>query len=159
MIAQDATTELATHPVVGLWQFNGALDPAQGPSPGFEIYHGDGTYTSWGGSTAGGAQGIWRPSGARTAEVLFIWVDTNPFPSEDEDRGTATFRHTVEIDEANTTMAYVDGTIDVRDPYGTLLFPAGPSEAPTSTRVTFDVNPMTGSTVTDATPEAATPGS
>ena len=44
--AQDATAEMAAHPVVGLWQFDGALDPAQGPSPGFEIFHADGTYTT-----------------------------------------------------------------------------------------------------------------
>lgn len=158
VVAQEPAAELATHPVVGLWQFNGSVDPAQGPAPGFELYHGDGTYTTWGGWTAGGALGIWRPTGERTAEVLFVWVDTNPFPGGGEDRGTATFRYTVEVDAADATMTYSGGTIDVRDVHGALLFPAGPSDSPPSTRVTFDRNPMTGSTVgAPATPAAATP--
>jgi len=65
---------------------------------------------------------------------------------------------------APTTVAVLYGaksTLDVRDSYGTPLFPAGPFESPASTRVTFGVNPATGSTVTEmpATPDAGTPTS
>ena len=58
-------------------------------------------------------------------------------------------------------MTYSNSTIDARAPYGTHLVPPGPFEGVSSiravTRVTFDRNPMTGSTVTDATPAAGTP--
>jgi hypothetical protein len=47
-------------------------------------------------------------------------------------------------------------TIDVRDPMGKSIF-AQPFRDQTSTRITFDVNPTTGST--EATPTAATPTS
>jgi hypothetical protein len=159
--AQDAATDMATHPVIGLWQFNGTPDPALGPQPGFETYHADGTYFTWGGLNTGCAQGLWRPTGARTAEVLWVAIDTDPFPGGTEARGTATFRFTIEVDEADTTLTYSAGTLDVRDSYGTPLFPAGPFEAPASTRVTFDHNPATGSTSTKkpATPAAGTPTS
>ena len=159
--ARAASADMATHPVVGLWQFNGTPDPASGPQPGFETYHADGTYFTWGGLNTGSAQGLWRPTGARTAEVLWVAIDTDPFPGGTEARGTATFHFTIEVDEADTTLTYSAGTLDVRDSYGTPLFPAGPFESPASTRVTFDVNPATGSTVTEmpATPDAGTPTS
>ena len=116
--AQDATPVVGgAHPVVGLWQFNGAPDPAQGPRPGFEIYHADGTYTAAGGAETGAASGIWRPTGARTAEVLWVFPDTDP--GGEYAPGTATFRATVEVDAACTTLTYSGATIDVRDEYGT----------------------------------------
>jgi len=159
--AQGASADVATHPVVGLWQFHGTPDPALGPQPGFETYHADGTYFTWGGLNTGCAQGLWRPTGDRTAEVLWVAIDTDPFPGGTEARGTATFHFTLEVNDADTTLTYSAGTLDVRDSYGTPLFPAGPFESPASTRVTFDVNPPTGSTVTEmpATPDAGTPTS
>jgi hypothetical protein len=159
--AQGASADMATHPVVGLWQFNGTPDPALGPQPGFETYHADGTYFTWGGLNTGCAQGLWRPTGDRTAEVLWVAIDTDPFPGGTEARGTATFHFTLEVNDADTTLTYSAGTLDVRDSYGTPLFPAGPFESPASTRVTFGVNPATGSTVTEmpATPDAGTPTS
>ena len=157
--AQDAATEMATHPLVGLWIFNGAVDPSQGPEWMFELYHADGTYVNWNGLNAGAALGIWRPTGARTAEVLLIYIDTDPFPGGVEGPGTAMFRSTLEVDEAGATVTYSGVTLDGRDQYGTHLFPPGPFPLPSSTRVTFDRNPATGSTVVEATPTAATPTS
>jgi len=83
-----------------------------------------------------------------------IWADLG---AGTEGPGTATFRFAVEVDAAGTTVTHSGGTIDVRDPYGTPLFPAGPFDILSSTRVTFDVNPATDSTVTEAPPAAATP--
>jgi len=161
--AQDAAADMATHPLVGLWQYDSGWPPKAGdPDWAFVIYHADGTSTTWGGLNIGVAQGIWRPTGERTAETLWIWRDTDPFLGGTEGPGTATFRHDVEISEDGTNFVQSNGTIDARDPYGTHLFPPGPfggvSDVRPVTRVTFDVNPATGSTITSAaTPTAGTP--
>jgi len=107
---QDASTAMATHPIVGLWQ-NAVNGPDAAKMPWtFSVFHADGTYHEWNGMDAGAALGIWRPTGANTAELLFTYQDTDP-TTETEAPGTAT-------------------------------------------RVTFDSNPSTGSTVsaTEATP-------
>ena len=51
--AAQEPAAMAAHPVVGLWQFK-SMDPGADQSTGFEIYHADGTYTSWGGLDTGG---------------------------------------------------------------------------------------------------------
>ena len=157
--AQDAATEIAKHPVVGLWQYDGGFGTVPGaPDWCFSIYHADGTYLTWGGLNVGAALGLWRPTGERTGEVLFVWTDTDPFPDGVEGPGTAVFRFDLEVDEAGTTVTYMNGAIDARDPYGTPLFPPGPFEQGHATRVTFDANPATGGTATaPATPTASTP--
>jgi hypothetical protein len=113
---------------------------------------------TWGGLNVGAALGIWRPTWERTAEVLFIWQDTDPFPTGAEGPGTATFRFALEVDAAGTTITASGGTVDARDANGVHLFPPGPFETAPYTRVTFDTNPMTGSTESPpATPTGATP--
>jgi len=151
---------LADHPIVGLWQYDGGFGPLQGGRDWtYEIFHADGTYVAWGGLNVGAALGIWRPTGERTAEVLFIWQDTDPFPTGVEGPGTAAFRFDLEVDAAGTTITASGGTLDARDANGVHLFPPGPFETGPSTRVTFDNNPMTGGTESaPATPEA-TPAS
>lgn len=137
---QEAAAEMAAHPLVGLWMF-------------------DGTDVNGNGLNAGAAPGLWQPTGARTAEVLQIFRDTDPFPGGTAGPGTATFRSTAEVDATNTTVSSADATLDLRAHYGTHLFPPGPFGSGSATRVTFDVNPATGSTVAapPATPEAASP--
>ena len=159
---QDAGT--ATHPIVGLWQYDSGWPPQPGdPDWAFQIFHADGTFTTWGGLNIGTALGIWRSTGERTGELIIIWRDTDPNLGGAEGPGTATFHFDLEVDAADTTLTFSNGTIDVRDPYGTHLFPPGSfgggvSDIRPVTRVTFDRNPMTGSTVTaPATPTAATP--
>ena len=88
--------------------------------------------------------------------MLYVFPDTDPTPGGGHAPGTATFRATIEVDAAGATLTYADATIDVRDAHGTPLF-SGPFDVAPSTRVTSDHNPMTGCTVTDATPAAATP--
>jgi hypothetical protein len=152
--AQDAA--MATHPVVGLWQHNGG--PPDAPDWAFKLFHADGTYVYWGGLNVGAALGIWRPTGERTAEMLEIWRDTDPSPGGTEGPGTAAFRFDLDVSEDGATLTYSNGAVNLRDPYGAPLIPPGPFENGPSTRVTFDVNPATGSTVTaPATPAVATP--
>lgn len=155
-------TSMADHPIVGLWQFDGGFPSNPGdPDWTFEIFHADGTFLTWGGLQVGTGLGIWRPTGERTAELLLVWRDTDPFPGGTEGPGTAAFRFDLEVDESGTTITASGGTLDARDANGVHLFPPGPFETGPSTRVTFDNNPMTGSTVTTpatpATPEDATP--
>jgi hypothetical protein len=155
--AAAQTADMATHPVVGLWQFDaGTPAPVENPDPNwaYEIFHADGTHITWVGLEVGSALGIWRPTGERTAETLGIFRDTDP--SMEQGPGTATFQRSVEVDATGNTMSSSGTTIDVRDPMGKLIV-AQPFQDQILTRITFDVNPTTGSTV--ATPTAATPTS
>jgi hypothetical protein len=68
---------------------------------------------------------------------------------------TLTFRHTAEVDETGDAMT-LDGDLDIRDRVGTQVA-AIPGVEGISTRVTFDVNPATGSTASQAPDAAATP--
>jgi hypothetical protein len=148
--AQDATVDLASHPMVGLWQ-SAVTGPDAAVSPwAFEIYHADGTFSSWNAGFTFSTLGIWRPTGERTAEVLWIAQDV------DEDGAfTLTFRLTFDVDETGDRMTG-SGDFDIRDRDG-IQVAAVPGVAPVSTRVTFDVNPATGSTASQAPDAAATP--
>ena|GEM_PF-6432064 len=147
--AQDAA--LTTHSVVGLWQ-----EVAGGPDASvmpwlFSIFHDDGTYQSWNGLDSGAALGIWRSTGEGTVELLCIYQDTDPTTTS-ELAGTATFRIALALD--GDALAG-NGTLDVRAPDGSSLLEL-PDFPWVATRVTFDNNPATGSTVSTP-PEAATP--
>jgi hypothetical protein len=144
--AQDT----ANHPVIGLWQ-NKTTGPDSDVMPWtFSQFHADGSYLEWNGLGAGAALGIWRPAGERTVDLLFVYRDTDP-TAQTEGLGTATFQMTVEVDEAGDALTF-GGDLDLRDPAGNLLL-AIPDATWTATRVTFDHNPATGSTVTTpATP-------
>ncbi len=142
--AQDSAPTMDAHPIVGLWQ-NKTTGPGSDVMPWtFSQFHADGTYLEWNGLGAGTALGIWRPAGERTADLLFIYRDTDP-TTQTEGLGTATFRMTVEVDETGDALAF-DGDLDVRDPAGNVLVNI-PDANWTATRVTFDNNPATGSTV------------
>jgi hypothetical protein len=161
--AQDATPaaggDLGSHPIVGLWQFDASLDPALGPLPTFELFHGDGTYTSWGGPDAGTTLGLWRPTGDRTAEVLKIATETDAFPGTGPQPGTVTIQVTAEVNADGTGLTYGVGSFDVRDVVGTVQYASEEMHFPPSTRVSFARNPMTGSTVVEGTPPGGTPSS
>jgi hypothetical protein len=162
-VAQSGTpgagTDLALHPIVGLWQFDASLDPALGPLPTFELFHGDGTYTSWGGPDAGTTLGLWRSTGERTAEVLRIATETDAFPGTGPQPGTVTVRVDAEVNADGTRLTYGVGSFEVRDVVGTVQYASEEMHFPPSTRVTFAHNPMTGSTVVDGTLPAGTPSS
>jgi hypothetical protein len=149
--AQDATPEeLAGGPLVGAWQWNASAD---NPEPStFAIFHADGTYTEWQ-PVAGQAIGIWRMTGERTFDLLFVFPDTDP--SLDVAKwgpGTATFTITGELDASGDALT-ATGTIDVRDAGGVHLADV-PWTRP-ATRLTFETNPSSGSI--PATPLAGTP--
>lgn len=149
--AQDSTPDDATRsPLVGMWQWNNF---PESPEPAtFAIFHADGTYTEWQ-PVAGQAIGIWRMTGVRTFDLLFIFTDTDPSPDVTKwGPGTATFTITGELDETGNALT-ATGTIGVRDAGGVHLVDV-PWTRP-ATRVTFETNPSTGSI--PATPAAATP--
>ena len=149
--AQDATPAAAAGPsIVGAWQWNAAAD-----SPGeanFAIFHADGTYTEWN-PVAGVGIGVWRMSGERTVDLVFVFQDTDPAPDV-RGPGTATFTLKIELDATGDAFE-AEGTIDVRDAGGTQLG-VFPFTRP-ATRMTLETNPATGSI--PATPTAATPTS
>jgi hypothetical protein len=149
--AQEATPSTpATSPIVGAWQWN--ADPTSPEPSNFALFHADGTYSEWQ-PVAGQAIGIWRMSGERTYDLLFVFPDTDPslggFGS-----GTATFKIAIALDETGNAFTAV-GTIDVRDAGGTSLLTV-PFARP-AIRMTFETNPATGSI--PATPMAGTPTS
>jgi hypothetical protein len=152
-VAAKATTgDMAAHPIVGLWQLDPGPNSPTGSKFDFFLVHSDGTYNEWGGLAVGVALGIWRPTGERTAELMHIYVDTDP-TTKTETLGTATFRTKVQIDD--TGNAYTaDGDLDLRDDNGVPIVTL-PAHW-TAMRITFDHNPATGSTI-PATPTAGTP--
>lgn len=144
--AQDAGA-MATHPIVGLWQSYGMIAP--GPLLTLTAFHADGTLVVWEGLRTGTQLGIWQPTGECTADVLFIGIDTDPSPDA-EVPGTATIRGIATIDDSGNQISY-ESKKDVRDAYGMFMFDTDSSFAP-ATRVTFEYNPMTGSTGATPTP-------
>ena len=149
--ARDVGGDLAAHPVVGLWQ--NAVTGTGGMPWTFSVYHADGTYHEWNGLKLGSALGIWRPTGERTADLLFIYQDTDP--SAAESPGTVTFRMAITADVTGNALT-ATGDLDLRTPSGILVV-AEPNRSWTSQRMTFDWNPATGST--GSVPLAATPTS
>ena len=148
--AQEGAGDLAVHPMVGLWQLP-IIGPDATASPwAFQVYHADGTMSSWNAGLTAGVLGLWRPTGERTADVLWVMQDV-----ADDGAFTLTFRLAFEIDETGDRLTYTGG-LDIRDADG-LQVAASPGVEGTSTRLTFDVNPATGSTASPAPDAAATP--
>ena len=149
--AQEGAGDLASHPLVGLWQLP-IIGPDAAVSPwAFQIYHADGTMSSWNAGLTAGVLGLWRPTGERTADVLWVMQDV----ADDGAALTLTFRLTFEVDETGDRSTNT-GDLDIRDAGGVQVA-AIPGLEGTSTRVTFDVNPATGSTASQAPDAAATP--
>jgi hypothetical protein len=145
--AQD-TSDTASHLLAGVWQWNAS--PERPEQPSFAIFHADGSYTEWQ-MVAGQSIGIWRPTGERTADLLFVFTDGDP-SLEVYQPGIVTFMYAIELDETGDAFT-AEGTIDVRDPGG-MQIGTFPFDRP-ATRLTFENNPSTGSV--PATPVAATP--
>jgi hypothetical protein len=145
--AQDAPAT-ASHLLAGVWQWN--ADPESPEQPSFAIFHADGSYTEWQ-MVAGQAIGIWRPTGERTADLLFVFTDGDP-SLEVYQPGIVTFTIAIELDETGDAFT-AEGMIDARDPGGMQLVTV-PFSRP-ATRLTFENNPSTGSV--PATPVASSP--
>jgi hypothetical protein len=148
--ARHASAQDAAAPLVGAWQWNSGADH---PEPNtFAIFHADGTYTEWN-PVAGAAIGIWRMTGDRAFDLLFIFADTDPSPDVAAwGPGSATFTITGELDASGNALNAM-GTIDVRDAGGVQLATV-PWTRP-AIRLSFETNPSSGSV--PATPMAGTP--
>jgi len=133
-----------------VWQWD--ADPARPEPSTFAIFHADGAYVEWQ-PVGGAAIGIWRMTGERAYDLLFVFPDTDP-SLEGFGPGTATFTITIELDEKGNALT-AQGTVDIRDAGGVQLATV-PWSRP-ATRLTFETNPATGSI--PATPMAATPTS
>lgn len=151
--AQDTAADMAAHPIVGCWQNWVPDDP--GITWVFCLFHPDGTYHDWNASpvtvhqTAG--MGVWRPTGERTADLVFMYHGVDPATQVE---ATTTFRLAVAVDATGDALTY-DGDLDVRGADGSPIF-AAPGFRWTATRVTIERNPATGSTASQAPDAAAT---
>lgn len=137
--AQDATTDLASHPVVGLW----SLASGPGTPRAINAMHGDGTITSLN-SFGGLGLGAWQPTGERSIRKVLTFYNIAQVPGEFEE-GTVTITASLTVDEAGTTMAE-ESTVEIRAADDTVLanFPS----TGTFTRMTAEAPPAMG------TPEA-----
>ncbi len=146
-VAQDATSTATAGPsLVGAWQWS-----TLPPEPiTFAIFHADGTYAEWN-PVAGAAIGVWRSTGERTADLVFVFQDIDP-SLEGYAPGTLTFTVEVVLDETGDALT-ATGTIVARDEGGAQLGAVEWSRS--AVRVTFAANPATGGI--PATPVAATP--
>ena len=148
-IAQEATPDaaatmaMATHPVVGGWQWeNDAGDGTNIAS--YAVFHADGTYTeaySYGVTLIG----LWKPTGERTADLLNLAADVDPDPDVTL---VAEGRQAVEVNETGTTVT-AEGHFQLRDSAGVVVF-SGPA---LSRGARLEVQPV----VPFGTPAAATP--
>ena len=137
--AQEVPPNIPTEdPIVGAWQWNAA--PARPEPATFAIFHADGTYTEWQ-PVAGTAIGIWRMTGDRTYDLLFVFPDTDPSLAG-FGPGTSTFMISIELDDMGNALT-AQGMVDVRDAGGVQLATV-PWSRP-ATRMTFETNPATGS--------------
>jgi hypothetical protein len=80
VIAQEATPDAtAEHPVVGPWWTDNDA-PGPGVTTAAAIFHGDGTYLEVN-SNIGAGVGVWRATGARSADLIAIYQDIDPDPA------------------------------------------------------------------------------
>jgi hypothetical protein len=146
-IAQEATpdaiTVMATHPVIGLWQWDNDPDNP-GTDLSYAAFHADGTYVEVGtdGLTL---MGVWRASGARTADLTLLSADVDSDPGNTL---RAEARQSIEVDETGTA-ATAEGFFEVRGADGAIVF-GGPARAQGTRVEARPVMPL-------GTPTAGTP--
>jgi hypothetical protein len=121
--AQDATPDamsammaMATHPIVGAWEWDNDPDDP-GTNISYALFHADGTYLEIG--TDGQIDiGLWKPTGARTADVTFFFADVEPDPDVVV-RGVA--KMAAEVDETGNAIT-APFTFEARAADGTVPF-------------------------------------
>jgi hypothetical protein len=114
---EDATPVATTHPLVGVWVIDTDVDdPTNGP--GVVTVGADGIWHEVDSDGTSGF-GAWRATGARTAEVVFV------YPGEE---GTVLIRATIEVaeDGRSFTAPY---TVEFVSPDGTATGQYGPGSA------------------------------
>jgi hypothetical protein len=143
--AQDASTEMANHPLVGTWLGQDDNEPL---NVGLDTYNADGTHISQ--SVFGGTGlGVWRATGERTADATVVFTDIDPDPTKFAP-GTVTGSGSVVVDATGDafTSTY---TVQAKKPDGTVVFTAGSTNHGTR----LQVEPMAPL----GTPAAGTPTS
>lgn len=125
----------ADHPIVGAWRWDNDLEHPD-TQISYGVFHADGTYEEVT-TGAGTAVGVWETTGARTADVTYVFQDLSEDPSVVEP-GATTIRLTADVTSSGTiataTYASAARTLD-----GTVLDQGSPYDA-RGTRVT--VEPM-----------------
>ena len=117
-VTPEAVMATASHPVVGAWRWdNNPGTPDAEISYG--LFHADGTYTET--TIIGVGIGVWRPTGARTAELTITFLDVDQ--SGDAPRQTATIvvRQISEVDETGNAITS-EGRIEVTTLDGAVVY-------------------------------------
>ena len=107
--AQEGAIDLGSHLLVGRWQLP-IIGPDATVSPwAFEIYHADGTFSTWHAGLTTGVLSRWRPTGERTADVLWVMQDV-----AGDWALTLTLCYTFDVDETCDRLTGT-GDLDIRD--------------------------------------------
>lgn len=108
--AQQAATDPASHPIVGVWRnVTGPETP-----PGLRTInaiHGDGTLTGVH-SFGGAGVGAWHPVDARAVRWIIVYFNIADTPGQFVE-GTVTVAGSLTVDEAGTTLTE-ETTVEIR---------------------------------------------
>ena len=140
--AQDATANMAAHPVVGAWRF--ANDPNDPANVGLNAFHADGIVVSVAGDIGAGIW-AWRATGDRTADATGLAHDT---AEHNNLGGTVMGWMSIEVDATGNELTAAE-FIRVLDPSGTVVVEF--NFTATGTRIEVEPMPPLG------TPAAGTP--
>jgi hypothetical protein len=142
--AQESTpAAMADHPVVGGWHWENDLGDGATLST-YAAFHPDGTYVESFGED-GTDVGVWKPTGARTADLTLYSADGDPDPDVTV---PVVSRLAIEVDETGNAIT-AEGTYQGLGEDGAVLF-SGPGIARGTRLEVLSVIPP-------GTPTAATP--
>ena len=119
-VGPRASADTAAHAVVGAW-WTANDAPGPGVESAYVVFHADGTYLE-ADPNIGVGLGVWQATGARTADVTYIFQDIDPEPATTAP-GTVTVRQAVTVDAAGDAFT-APLTVEVRLPDGTVVFTA-----------------------------------
>ncbi len=114
--AQEATPAMADHPVVGGWNWENDMGDGTSLST-YAAFHPDGTYVESFGED-GTDIGVWKPTGARTADLTLYSADVDPDPNVTV---PVRSRQAIEVDETGN-MITADGIYQGIGEDGAVLF-------------------------------------
>jgi len=114
--AQEASVEMATHPIVGAWFLRN--DPNNLVDVDYGIFHGDGTYTGMH-PIAGPVIGVWRPAGEQNVDVTTNALNIS-FEAGQYVPGTVHGWYSLTVDEDGMTFAGAYA-VELTSPDGTYV--------------------------------------